>query len=267
METKLTKKQTIQFTKQFKENRYTHTITCTVRYDDRCGNGHNSFSITGVVVRGMYEDANKAPDSRWQQCGCIHEDIEKHFPELKKYIKWHFMNSNGPTHYIANTLYHISDRDCWGKREGEPYSYKPSIIFGDNPINHKPSQKLVDWLSEQETFENLATESIEHDKDSETFNKKYSFFGFCKEWHKCPFNSINEAENFLHALQNCDPLFVQIATQIGKGKKPELKAARSTAIWPNATLEQLQDKNALQKRLPALIKRFQKDLKELNLVY
>lgn len=209
-----------------------------------------------------------APDSNWRQCGGSHEDIAKHFPELKKYIKWHFMNSDGPMHYIANTIYHASDKDCRGKRKNEPYNYKLSITFGDNPINHKPSQKFVDWLNDQNiTFENLATESIEHENDSKTFSKKYSFFGFCKVWHECPFNSLNEAENFLYALQNCDPMFISKPTQIGEGKIPDIKAARSTAIWPNAPLEQLQDKDALQERLPTLIKHFREDLKELNLVY
>lgn len=263
----LTKNQIVKFTKQFIEDGETYTITCTIQYDDNCGNGHNSFRITGVVAWGAYKNANRAPDSKWRQIGCIHEDIAKHFPELKKYLKWHFMNSNGPMHYIANTLYHVSDRDCSGQRRGIPYNYKLSITFDNNPINHKPSQNFVDWLNNLEAFEKLATESIEHKNDSKTFGKKYSFFGFCKVWHECPFNSLDEAENFLYALQNCSPMFILKPTQIGIGKTPDISAARSTAIWPNATLEQLQDKDALHRRIPAMIKRFRKDLKELNLVY
>jgi len=267
MISKLTKNQKISFTKEFQEDCRTHTITATIRYDDQCGNGYNSFGMTGVVARGNYTDANKAHDKYWDLCGCLHDDIAEHFPELAKYIKWHFMNANGPTHYVANTLYHASDKDHWGKRAGEPYSYQESIVFGDNPINHKPSQNLVDWLFEMESFKDLATESIDHEKDFDTFGKKYSFMDFCKRWHECPFNSLDQAEQFLYALQNCQPSFVSKPTQVGKGKTPDLEAARSTANWPNATLAQLQDKQALEKRLPALIKRFQKALAELNLVY
>jgi len=65
-------------------------FTVTLRYDDECGNGHNTFSITG--------DFDGA-------CGCIHDEIAKRFPELKKYIKWHLTSSEGPMHYIANSMY------------------------------------------------------------------------------------------------------------------------------------------------------------------
>lgn len=269
MISKLTKSQTKQFTKKISQDGYACTITATIRYDDNCGNGHNSFAITGVVARGIYADANKAPDRKWQQCGCIHDDIKKHFPELEKFLKWHFMNSDGPWGYIANTLYHVSEKDCWGKLAGEPYQNELSIVFGDNPINHSPTQKLVNWLHDMGTnaFKYLATESIDHDKDSDTFSRKYSFRGFCKLWHECPFDSLAETEDFLHALQNCSPVFLSKPTRWGKGKPRDLPAARSSALWPNATVEQLSDKEALNKRLPALLKRFQKDLAELNLVY
>jgi len=104
MQSVVTKSQKISFTKQFQEYGETHTITATIRYDDQCGNGHNSFGMTGVVAKGIYKDANNAPDSKWQQCGCIHDDIARHFPDLEKYLKWHFMNSDGPTHYAAISL-------------------------------------------------------------------------------------------------------------------------------------------------------------------
>lgn len=75
-------------------------FTVKMRYDDRCGNGHNTFSITGSTVR---------------KGGCLHELIAKHFPELAHMIKWHLVSSDGPLHYIANTIY-------WAKKGNLEYA-------------------------------------------------------------------------------------------------------------------------------------------------
>lgn len=83
-------------------------ITATVRYDDQCGNGHNSFAIT-AEIRGPGCDAG----------GCLHEEIAKAFPELAPLIKWHLVSSDGPMHYLANTLFQASDRDHRGLLKGE----------------------------------------------------------------------------------------------------------------------------------------------------
>lgn len=76
-------------------------ITAKVRHDDQCGNGHNSFSITAEIHRKS--------GGRWTgDCGgCCHEEVAKHFPELAPFIKWHLTSSDGPMHYIANTVYHV----------------------------------------------------------------------------------------------------------------------------------------------------------------
>lgn len=71
-------------------------ITARVRYDDQCGNGHNTFSITAEVV---------TPEGRKQTGGCLHEEIARVFPELAPFIKWHLVSSDGPMHYIANSTY------------------------------------------------------------------------------------------------------------------------------------------------------------------
>jgi len=54
---------------------------------------------------------------------------------------------------------------------------------------------------------------------------------------------------------------------IGIGHEPDLEAARSSAVWPEATLEQLRDKEALESRLPALINQFKTDLENLGFVW
>jgi len=44
---------------------------------------------------------------RLEACGCLHDEIRQHFPELAHLIKWHLVSTDGPLHYIANTLYHL----------------------------------------------------------------------------------------------------------------------------------------------------------------
>lgn len=62
-----------------------------LRFDDRCGNGHNTFTIT-IDARNYG--------------GCMHDEIREHFPEYAHLIKWHLVSTDGPMHYIANTVYH-----------------------------------------------------------------------------------------------------------------------------------------------------------------
>jgi hypothetical protein len=79
-----------------------YSIIAKVRYDDECGNGHNTFSITAEIW-----DSRRKNDC--DSCGCLHNDIAKHFPELTPAIKWHLCSSDGPMHYIANTLYWVEE--------------------------------------------------------------------------------------------------------------------------------------------------------------
>ena len=103
MESVLTKKQVKTFKRAYVEDGREYVLIAKVRYDDECGNGHNTFSITGEIWRAK----NGQPIGRdCESCGCIHDDIAKHLPELAPYIKWHLVSSDEPMHYIANTVYH-----------------------------------------------------------------------------------------------------------------------------------------------------------------
>jgi hypothetical protein len=99
-------------------------ITATVRFDDQCGNGHNSFSITADVT---------TPDSRARRdseaSGCLHSEISATFPDLAPLIKWHLCSTDGPLHYIENTMYWLGRRGyCY---DGMPMS-PPNLTHARN---------------------------------------------------------------------------------------------------------------------------------------
>ena len=86
-------------------------LSVEIRFDDECGNGHNTFAITAEVKRPGERDIEAG--------GCLHDDIAQVFPELAPLIVWHLVSTNGPMHYIANTTYLAGDLDCNGLRKGE----------------------------------------------------------------------------------------------------------------------------------------------------
>jgi hypothetical protein len=264
--TTLTKNQKLKRTKVYTENGQKYRATAQIQHDDECGNGHNTFSITCDVYR-IAKNGRIILDS----CGCQHDLVSRLWPDLKPYIKWHLCSTDGPMHYIQNTIYHASDRDYWGLKKGEPRHYNWRVRFGANPITrHGVPSELVKWLHDcgpgHGTPWDYEIIRYDHD-DRETFSPKYTFGGYAEKWHQCPFDSEEDAANFLAALQNCKPQFLKVPVSWGTGKEPDLEAARHTAIWPDATLEQLQDRETLEARLPTLLAEFRRDVESLGLIY
>lgn len=101
-----------------------NNIKVNVRYDDQCGNGHNTFSITADV---SYKGGGHS-------CGCQHELVVEHFPELEKYIKWHLTSCDGPLHYIANSMY-------WAKEGNLEYA-RNSAVWPDAELEDFTPEKL-----------------------------------------------------------------------------------------------------------------------------
>lgn len=192
-------------------------ITVNIRFDDQCKNGHQSFSITADV----YTDASRLRRD-CQACGCLHDDIARIFPTLAPLIKWHGVNTDGPTHYIANTLYHAGDRDCHGLRKGE----SRQIINGRTG---KPSWRLVSEPADLPQYIDSDTQPTE--------------------------------QAIRHYVPWC---------RIGEGKTRDLTTARSTAVWPEATDEQLTSDELpalLAARLPALIAEFKADMERIGMLW
>lgn len=237
-------------------------LTVIMRLDDECRNGHETFSITAdFYERGIL-----------QSCGCLHEDIVARFPELAHLIKWHLCSIDGPMHYVANTLHFAGDRDCWGRRAGEPAHFTHAVRFGAVPITHKIKRDFAEFLEADRSGFDFEVIAFPHEHDRKTFGSKYTFGGFGERWHECPFNTEREALEFLDALRNHKPEFLRVPTSYSEGKARELDKARSAAIWPEATDEELtQEKDKLTEtllaRLPALLAEFRRDMEAVGFLW
>ena len=112
-----TKEQTKTFVKTPLPNL---TVRVTLRYDDKCGNGHNSFGITGTIWENNRESVS----------GVIHEEITKYFPELSHLIKYHSMSSDCPLHYVENTLFFLG---FYGEKDENIELARKTAIWPDLP--------------------------------------------------------------------------------------------------------------------------------------
>jgi hypothetical protein len=255
-------------------------IEVEIRHDDECGNGHNTFSITGTVydrherIPGERPIRNSKGESVWPgSSGCIHEEIAKRMPELAPFIKWHLTSTDEPMHYIANAAFHASDRDHNGLRKGEPSRFEYGLKFDDVPITHQlKSTKFWQFLKERVGTGEFQIAEHQHPPDSGNykFAPKYSFVGYAEKWHECPFDSRIEAEEFAAALKQCRVAFVKIPVEFSEGKERDLDAARSCAVWPDATDDELMAddlKERLAERLPALQAEFQAAVESLGFTF
>lgn len=180
-------------------------ITATVRYDDRCGNGHNTFSITADVVTPASKRMGDI-----EAGGCLHDEIAQVFPELAPFIKWHLCSSDGPMHYVANTVYHA--------------------------LSHGPKMAWVEWADPERGISG----------------------------HVVKYCTIEQAE----AL--CQTPGYSMRIDEKTSKVANLDYARSSAVWPGATDDELLAPDLaerLQERLPAILVAFQEAVESLGFTY
>lgn len=193
----LTKNQVKTVSKNITYMGQQRVMTVTLRYDDECKNGHNTFSITG--------DISTLSRKTSIVCGCIHDEIKEFFPELEKYIKWHLCSSDAPMYYIANTLYHASIVP----------EYVPDV-----------------W---EAYIENTCIKKVN------VFEKAVLQAKYGSNIQFKPVKNINH-------------------------KAADLEAARQSAIWPDASIEDF-TKEKLLARLPDLIEAFAQDIEELGFIF
>jgi len=240
-------------------------LVIRIRHDDSCGNGHNTFSITG----DLYSRIEGTDKWRSETCGMVHEDIARLAPELKPLLKWHMCATDGPLHYLANTLYFASDKDCWGRRKGEPSAWDYVLVVGSVGVIVEVPKLLWQWLRTSPKCP-LTVLPVEHLKEPEKYEPCYTFDGFEASWGSAPFefDKRYKAQNLADIINSGAPIrFEKRPVAFSKGKVPELEAARRAAIWPDATLEQLQNKELLEARLPSLMQEFKEVVESLGFTY
>lgn len=197
--TVLTKSQFRTYTKTFGRG---SKIVAVVRHDDRYGNGHNTFSITGTIYEYGREVAG----------GCIHEEIARHFPQLAPLIKYHLCSTDGPLHYIENTLFHAD--------------------------GHGPTKG---WLTVRGTLAGEPVSGIRYGNLADI---------------------LCVAERF--------PKYCTVKVDESTAKRRDLNAARSSAVWPEATDDDLTLpglRERLEARLPQLMADFRAAVESLGFVY
>lgn len=89
--------QTWKASREWTEGKDRMRLTVELRFDDNCRNGHHTFAATAVLRENGKECAG----------GCLHDEIARHFPELAHLLRWHLCSTDGPMHYVANTLYFL----------------------------------------------------------------------------------------------------------------------------------------------------------------
>ena len=267
----LLKNQKVTFTKKnVKVNGELYRkVIATVRFDDQCGNGHHTLGVTGDAW--YHDDFRRDPST----CGCIHDILLVAFPELKNVIDMHLMSTEAPMHYVANTMYHVRTTTHEGKKVGEPVKFKKKVLIGNSKWPHEFNSSFIKFLEDsKELGQKLKVISLDHHENKNggyQFKPKYTFEGFANEWHECPFDSKEEAFSFINTRKNAKNYhnynIVSVPTEFCKAVKPDIEAARSCAIWPEATLEQLQNKELLESRIPELQERLKKAVTALGLEY
>lgn len=214
--TLLTKNQKKTFQKIYHEDGKEYLITATVRYDDEYGNGHNSFAITGTICTGTIWRARNGRKigQDCEECGCIHDEIAAHFPELAPIIKWHLVSADGPMHYLANTCYHAlahGPTHAWVTYDG-----------GQDPL------KVLNGIRGHDYIKAEYARLVEGKP------------GYTVKWDE------------------------------ESAKVANLDYARSSAVWPEATDEDLTAPGLecrLLARLPALMAEFRHAIEDLGFTY
>lgn len=127
--------------KTYKENGHTYRIRVKVRLDDETNNGYEDFSVTGDIFK-----VSRNGRETWQSGGCIHEEISKHFPQLREFVRLHLCDYRGvPPYPVENGFYHIQN----GNRkavEGILYCCQPWEIGKAMTLKDKDTLFFKSWL-------------------------------------------------------------------------------------------------------------------------
>jgi len=151
--TKTINHQKKQIKREFMENGKLALAILNLRHDDSYGNGHNTFSITMDIYKQYYnpfepKEILSTGKKVWLSCcGCMHDKVKKIFPEYTYLIKWHLTSTDGPMHYIANTLYFASNKDFKGDpKEPDLDAARRCAVWSDAELKDFTRENLENRL-------------------------------------------------------------------------------------------------------------------------
>lgn len=194
-------------------------LAVTLRFDDECKNGHETFAITADLY-----DSRQKRERGLVACGCLHDEIAAHFPELSHLIKWHVCSVDGPMHYVANTCYLAGDRDCNGLAKGEKRQLR-------NGRTGEPCWHLVAIDANGEEIETYKLpKSVDGEKPENTYTLEW------RAWCRTGKGKIRELDAARRAAVWPDATDEELCS-------------------PRAVLEE-----KLKARLPALLEAFKADM-------
>lgn len=216
------------------------TMRVSVRFDDSCGNGYQTFAITAEVK------ATRKCRDPWLAGGCLHDEITRVFPEFGPLIQWHLTSAGPRSTAIQNALYLAGNRDCWGRAPGDPCRYASTLQFDGVPVRQRVKESFWQWLLDgREAGVQFGAIGVPYAGKSErVFNPKFTLVArddsgdhepFTSRWENCPFDDQVEADEFAEAMNTCSVEFSKLPVAWSEGKARELEAARRAAKWPDAT--------------------------------
>lgn len=137
----------------------------TLRYDDKSNDGYNLFSINvqayQPVKNKSYKDLVTAAE--------FYQFIKYYFPEYQYVAKWNACSSNGPRHYLTDTLYWIDSRNKKGWTEEKNREYLERARY----CARWPNAKVEDLLSEKKLVRRLPAIMRGFKKDMESLGFVY----------------------------------------------------------------------------------------------
>lgn len=210
----------------FELRRGTYRLVASVRWDDCCANGSNSFHY-GLDIYIGTEDRCSAHYCVYDAPAHILANVPASISSL---ARWNGCHPFGPWYYIENTLFMASDRDPNKLRKGERRQLR-------NGKTGQPCWRLkaVDADGQETSLRIGGIVDADEPPPPPPLRLEYL------------------------------PVWVE-----GVGKEPQLDSARRSAIWPDATDEELMAddlEDKLRARLPALLVEFRKVVEGLGLTW
>lgn len=245
-----------QFEREVVEHGVTHKYVLTVTWGLSCGRREFSMSLETQVCNpyGRWEAISGG--GLWPGCSSM-PVLRAYWPQFEHAVMFSGCSSKGPLHYLDNTVYLAGTRDCFG---GEPGVQRRNRAGDLLWVVDEPGVCSQVASSEQPADLVWCYEPMLVEKEMDWGPNKGLPIG-AKQldadgnhlW-RMPSGTLP----LVRSKEAPEPLVFAYKPLLGKGKARELDQARRSAIWYDATDEQLsvpeaELRQALQDRLPALI--------------